>query len=55
VSSNNFELEWPPGSGQVQQFPEVAEARWMTLAEARRTMLPSQLPLIDALEDRLRE
>jgi hypothetical protein len=32
----------------------VAEARWMSLAEARRMMLPSQLPLLDALEERLR-
>ena len=35
-------------------FPEVAEARWMTLAEARAMMLPSQLPLLDALEAKLK-
>lgn len=54
VTSNHFEVEWPPRSGQVQSFPEVAEARWMTLAQARRAMLPSQLPLLDALEEKLR-
>lgn len=53
VTSNLFELEWPPRSGQLQHFPEVAEARWMTLGEARRMMLKSQLPLLDALEERL--
>jgi predicted NUDIX family NTP pyrophosphohydrolase len=54
VTSNQFELEYPPRSGRRELFPEVAEARWMSLAEARRMMLPSQLPLLDALEERLR-
>jgi predicted NUDIX family NTP pyrophosphohydrolase len=54
VRSNRFEVEWPPRSAQLQQFPEVAEARWMNLDEARRLMLPSQLPLLDVLEERLR-
>jgi predicted NUDIX family NTP pyrophosphohydrolase len=54
VTSNEFEVEWPPRSGQLQRFPEVAEARWMGLAEARAMMLPSQLPLLDALENKLR-
>ena len=53
ITSNDFELEWPPRSGQVQRFPEVVEARWMSLAEAREMMLPSQLPLLDALEAKL--
>ena len=54
IVSNLFELEWPPRSGVRERFPEVAEARWMTLAEARAMMLPSQLPLLDALERKLR-
>ncbi len=54
ITSNEFEMEWPPKSGRMERFPEVAEAKWMTLAEARGMMLPSQLPLIDALEDKLR-
>jgi len=53
VHSNDFELEWPPRSGRFQRFPEVSEARWMSLAEARAMMLPSQLPLLNALEGRL--
>ena len=54
VVSNEFEVEWPPRSGRFERFPEVAEARWMGLAEARAMMLPSQLPLLDALEEKLR-
>jgi len=55
IRSNEFELEWPPRSGRLQPFPEVAEARWMTLDEARQLMLPSQLPLLDALAAKLEE
>jgi predicted NUDIX family NTP pyrophosphohydrolase len=54
VTSNEFEMEWPPRSGRRERFPEVVEARWMTLADARAMMLPSQLPLLDALEDKLK-
>jgi predicted NUDIX family NTP pyrophosphohydrolase len=54
VTSNEFELEWPPRSGRRERFPEVEEARWMSLPEARAIMLPSQLPLLDALEEKLR-
>ena len=53
IRSNEFEVEWPPRSGRRQRFPEAAEARWMSLAEARDMMLPSQLPLLVALEARL--
>jgi predicted NUDIX family NTP pyrophosphohydrolase len=55
VTSNEFELEWPPRSGQFERFPEVFEAKWMSLTRAREMMLPSQLPLLDALEEKLRE
>jgi predicted NUDIX family NTP pyrophosphohydrolase len=53
VTSNEFEIEWPPHSGRREHFPECQEARWMSLAEARSLMLPSQLPLLDALEAKL--
>lgn len=52
IRSNEFELEWPKNSGQRQSFPEVAEARWMTLPQARELMLPSQLALLEALEEK---
>ena len=54
LRSNEFEVEWPPRSRRYERFPEVAEARWMSLAEARALMLPSQLPLLDALEAKLK-
>lgn len=54
VTSNDFEMEWPPRSGRMERFPEVVEARWMSLAQARVMMLPSQLPLLDALDAKLK-
>jgi predicted NUDIX family NTP pyrophosphohydrolase len=54
IISNEFEIEWPARSGRRERFPEVAEARWMTLAQARAMILPSQLPLLDALEEKLK-
>ena len=54
ITSNEFELEWPPRSGRMEHFPECEQARWMSLAQARELMLPSQLPLLDALEAKLK-
>jgi predicted NUDIX family NTP pyrophosphohydrolase len=53
IASVRFEMEWPPRSGEVQTFPEAEEGRWMPVVEARRLMLPSQLPILDALEAKL--
>lgn len=50
VVSNMFRLEYPPKSGQYRSFPEVDEARWFPLEAARDSILPSQLPILDALE-----
>jgi predicted NUDIX family NTP pyrophosphohydrolase len=46
---NSFEIEWPPRSGRMQAFPEVDRAQWFALPEARRRILPAQLPFIDRL------
>ena len=54
IRSVYFKIEWPPRSGGLQSFPEVSEGRWMILDEARRLMLPSQLPMLDALEEKLK-
>jgi predicted NUDIX family NTP pyrophosphohydrolase len=50
VTSNTFEIEWPPRSGKMQEFPEVDRAEWFGLAEALRKMLPAQREFIDRLE-----
>jgi predicted NUDIX family NTP pyrophosphohydrolase len=50
LASNSFRLEYPPKSGRFADFPEVDEAAWFTLDEARTMILPSQSPILDALE-----
>ena len=49
-TSNTFEIEWPPRSGTMQEFPEVDRAEWFDLLNARRKMLPAQREFIDRLE-----
>ena len=50
ISSAEFELEWPPRSGRMKQFPELDRVAWLALKDARRLILNSQLPLLAALE-----
>lgn len=50
LSSNTFTLEDPPRSGRFRSFHEVDEARWFTFSEARAKILPSQSPILNALE-----
>lgn len=50
IVSNEFTLEWPPRSGRMQAFPEVDRARWYDMATAAEMILPSQRPLLTALE-----
>jgi predicted NUDIX family NTP pyrophosphohydrolase len=50
ISSNEFEMEWPPRSGKFEKFPEVDYASWLPLDEARIKIVPGQLPLLDQLE-----
>ena len=47
--SNTFDLEWPPGSGTRRAFPEIDRVAWFDLAEARRRVKSTQVPLIDRL------
>jgi len=50
IVSNHFMLEWPPKSGRFQSFPEIDRAAWFALAGAREMILPSQIALLDLLE-----
>lgn len=50
LSSIRFELEWPPRSGRLQEFPEIDRAGWFGPAAARRKILPAQATLLDRLD-----
>lgn len=49
LSSNVFELEWPPGSNETQSFPEIDRANWFALAEASMKIVPDQVTFLDRL------
>jgi predicted NUDIX family NTP pyrophosphohydrolase len=49
IHSNTFEMEWPRGSGRLQEFPEVDRAAWFSVEAARVKLLTGQVPLLDRL------
>lgn len=49
VKSNSFELEWPPKSGRMAEFPEVDRAGWFAIEQARLKILKGQEPFLDRL------
>jgi predicted NUDIX family NTP pyrophosphohydrolase len=53
ITSNMFELEWPPRSGRTQEFPEVDRAGWFGLDAARDKLNPAQGAFLDRLRDLL--
>jgi len=55
ISSNTFELEWPPKSGKMQAVPEVDRASWFPLPEARRRIQKGQVLILDELARLVRE
>ena len=48
-TSNTFDLEWPPRSGRIQQFPEIDRAAWLTVEQARVALVRGQVPFLDRL------
>jgi len=54
IVSNTFEIEWPPRSGKKKIFPEVDKAQWFSLTEASEKINPGQLPLIEELQQIIR-
>lgn len=53
LKSNSFEMEWPPRSGNMKQFPEVDRAEFFAEEKARRKINPAQVILLDRLRTAL--
>lgn len=53
IHSNNFILEWPKGSGMIQQYPEIDRGDWFSLARAREKISPGQIGFLERLNERL--
>ena len=48
--SNTYQMEWPPGSGRVETFPEIDRVEWFKLNKARRKLKAAQVPFLDRLQ-----
>lgn len=55
ITSNTFVTEWPPRSGQLQEFPEVDRAEWFSIDAARRAINPAQAAFVDRLVEALKD
>ena len=55
LDSNTFELEWPPRSGRVREFPEIDRVDFFDLEQARAKINAAQAELLDRLVSALGE
>lgn len=53
ITSETFELEWPPKSGTMVSFPEIDKGAWYSLEDAREKILPGQLAWLDELYNKV--
>jgi predicted NUDIX family NTP pyrophosphohydrolase len=53
LDSETFEMEWPPRSGTMREFPEADRAEWLTPPDARDKILPAQAEFVDRLLEAL--
>ena len=50
AASNTFEMEWPPKSGRLREFPEIDCVAWFWLADARVKIKAAQAAFLERLE-----
>lgn len=51
--SNDFEMEWPPKSGEMQSFPEVDRWEWVDVNKCEAKIIKVQAELCARLRDLL--
>jgi predicted NUDIX family NTP pyrophosphohydrolase len=49
LRSNTFEMEWPPRSGKLKEFPEIDRTEFFAEEIARQKIKPAQTPFLDRL------
>ncbi|MEV6397964.1 NUDIX domain-containing protein [Streptomyces sp. NPDC051907] len=50
VTPGTFAMEWPRGSGRMQEFPEIDRAEWFAVEAAREKLVSGQRVFLDRLE-----
>ena len=51
VVPGTFEMEWPPRSGRIQEFPELDRVAWFPLERAREVIVGAQTAFLDRLAE----
>lgn len=49
IESAPFEMEWPPRSGKLREFPEFDRAQWFEIEAARPRIVKAQAAFLDRL------
>jgi predicted NUDIX family NTP pyrophosphohydrolase len=49
IESTSFEMEWPPKSGELREFPELDRAEWFDVDSARGRIVKAQEAFLDRL------
>lgn len=49
IESTPFEMEWPPRSGKLREFPEFDRADWFAVEAARGRVVKAQAAFLDRL------
>lgn len=50
IKSNLVKMEFPPNSSKYIEFPEVDKAKFFTLEEASRKIVPSQIKFLEQIK-----
>ncbi|MEU6258040.1 NUDIX domain-containing protein [Streptomyces sp. NPDC047043] len=51
IAPGTFRMEWPPRSGQLQEFPELDRVEWFALDRAREVIVKAQAAFLDRLAE----
>ena len=50
LRSNTFKVQWPPRSGQWRSYPEIDQAAFFTIPQAKEKINAAQVAFLDRLE-----
>lgn len=53
IKSNLFQIEWPPKSGKLKEYPEIDRAEWFDISSAKQKINPAQVELLFELTIKL--